>query len=131
MTYFLKPSVLGGMIARIETAQGSLYITVTRDHDGPIFDADGKPLGTLKMVMRTPEPPPPRVLTDEQNQRIAQRRAVCDACEHQGGYGPVTVKCAKCNRCGGKLAMLAGRGLCPLGKWPSGITAKGSADNPA
>ncbi len=107
-------AILGG-----KTDQCDYLFVVTRDHDGPIFDADGKQLGTLMMVMKEPEPTPPRVLTDEQRQRMADRRVVCETCDKAKGFSVVGVECAKCRTCRNHLSLIGEASKCPLDKWPS------------
>jgi len=107
-----------------DTPYGLYDITVFRDHDGPIFDAAGKPLGTLKMVMRTPKPAPPKVLTEEQKARVADRQAVCDGCGSRIEFGTdaangvVAVKCGQKKPCCNRLSLTSEKEACPLDKWP-------------
>lgn len=52
----LKHTDNGSVSVRVESPYGSLSGQYARNHNGPIFDADGNQLGTMKFEIRTPEP---------------------------------------------------------------------------
>lgn len=60
-------------------------------------------------------PDPLATLTDAQRSTVATRKAVCNACDQNGGLSAVTVKCHGCG-CAG-LSLL--NGTCKLNKWPT------------
>ena len=110
-----------------QTDYGDYAIHLYRDHDGPVFDADGNELGTVRLTIKTPPTPEdrPPVITPEQAARAATRLKVCETCEHQKGFGNsrglpagvrVTVKCGKCKTCSGK-SLISESSTCPMGKW--------------
>lgn len=101
-----------------DTPHGSYSIEVYHDHDGPVFDADGVQVGTVRMVIKAPAPPPSKVLTTEQKKLMRDRLKVCGKCEHKQSVGIATVKCAKCKACRRALSLISPSSACPLGKWP-------------
>ena len=81
------------------------------------FRISGKQLGTLMMVMKEPEPAPPKVLTDEQKQLAALRRGVCEACPAATDITDTRLTCRQRRRCKGCIDLTAKETTCPLNKW--------------
>lgn len=50
---------LSSVRVAIDTGSGELDLAIERDHDGAIFDADGRRVGTLAFAYRPPTPPRP------------------------------------------------------------------------
>jgi hypothetical protein len=65
----ITPSTTGRLISGT-TPYGDFAIEVHRDHEGPIFDADGKQIGTLRMVMKTPSLPVQKIEAGEQQPEV-------------------------------------------------------------
>ena len=55
------------------------------------------------------------ILTEDQQQRVRERKAICATCDRAKGFTQLTVRCDGCGCVG--LSLLNGR--CPLGKWPA------------
>lgn len=55
----------------------------------------------------------PAILTQDQQQRVRERKAICATCDRAKGFTQLTVRCDGCG-CAG-LSLLTGK--CPKDKW--------------
>jgi hypothetical protein len=72
----ITPSTTGRLISG-NTPYGDFAIEVHRDHNGPIFSADGRQIGSLRMVMKTPSLPVQKIEAGY-DPTILKRGGCCD-----------------------------------------------------
>lgn len=93
------PSKRGGRRFFIRSPYGDAEVILSKNHNGPIYDADGNPVGFASLEMRTPPP-----------------RKTRGACAHRGGE----VKRVNCKGCKGLVRVLVfscqQHGLCTIKK---------------
>lgn len=135
----IKPAK-SGRVLQGNTPWGDYSIHIARDHDGPVYDANGNQLGTVILAIKTP-PPSPRGgivrgvihaaasvaktslgIDRASDEQIKARLDVCRACP--GGHA--IYRRDKLHTCGPMLQSMrdAGRGTC-------GCILRGKARDPA
>jgi hypothetical protein len=90
------------------------YIEAANNHDGPIFDADGEQIGTMRVEIKTPE----LILTADQKAMLKARHDACADCPAATDLTDTTVTCRRCRRCKSKKNLLHVNQTCPEGRWP-------------
>lgn len=111
----IRPLKPGGRTLSGDTPHGSYHIEVYRDHDGPVYGADGELVAMINMTIKDPDPP---VLTPEQTRLAADRHDACARCSAHADLTDTTVTCRRHTKICRRRKRLTDHGVtCPEGNW--------------
>jgi hypothetical protein len=97
-----------------ETPFGDYAIHLYRDHDGPLFDANGEQVGTAMFTIKTPAPP---VITVDQVALAKARHDICAKCPAHADLTDTTVTCRRRRPCCRQYNLLDPNLECPEKRW--------------
>ena len=114
----------GGRELGAVTDYADYLIRVGRDHDGPLFNADGEEVCTMRFTLKTPPAARP---TPEQLAMAGARRDVCAGCPAHADLTDTTVTCRQRRACRSRYDLTDPGLECPRGLWPQPEKAPGPA----
>lgn len=100
----------GGILLEGDTTHVAYAITIHRDYDGPVFDADGNQLG--EAVVKIAPPPP------DQLALAKTRHDICAKCPAHADLTETTVTCRRRAQCRSHYNLLLPGLKCPEKRWP-------------
>lgn len=115
----IRPKQGGGAIVTGGGEYADFTVDFSSDFDGPVYDAGGREVGRVTLIIKTPRDPAPL-----DRAAVDKHLAVCQQCPHAGevtttkrGRDVWTIRCGskRCPRCAKVSLRHAGR--CPEGKW--------------
>lgn len=91
------------------TTLGDYSIIIYRDYDGPVYDASGERVGTIKMTIRSPDVPKPSAIKQAANIMSAAAHGAASVAKTAIGIDRATdeqveARLAVCRACPGKHA---------------------------